>query len=434
MNIRAHAATVLAPILQGEQSLQTTFDSQIERIPDRDRALFHELCYGCLRHYEYLDAIANALLNKPLKAKDSDIYALILLGLYQIHFLRIPDHAALSETVNAAKVIRKLWAKGFINGVLRNYIRNKIQLDTAALKQPEAEHRLPGWLLNRIRVDWPDYWQSIADASHAQAPIYVRINTRRVSLNEARAELDAHNCEPIETRLNKSSLMLKRATNIAQLPGFAAGWLSVQDDAAQLAADLLKTSPGMRVLDACAAPGGKSCHILEREPELEYLHAVELSAERAAKIHTNLSRLRLEAEVIVGDASAPNTWWNGEAYDRILLDAPCSATGVIRRHPDIKLLRRESDLDKLAKTQMALLQTLWPLLKPGGQLLYVTCSILKAENERVVAAFLASHKDAEHEQIDAEWGAKRSIGRQLFPQLGGHDGFYYARLRKTALS
>ena len=431
MNIRAHAARMLAPILRREQSLQSVFDHALTKVPTSERPYFHELCFGCLRQFEFLEAVSSKLLGKKLKNKDQDIYALILLGLYQLRFMRTPDHAVMSETVSAAKALKKMWAKGFINGVLRNYLRKRDELERDL--SPAATNCMPQWLLQNIQNDWPDDWQTICANSRAQAPLFVRINTRRQPLQDAAASLTQVEASPAECKYSHHALRLENTVDIAQLVGFKEGWLSVQDEAAQLAAGLLQLKPNMHVLDACAAPGGKSCHILEVEPNIKRLVALELDESRAVRIHENLTRLKLNADVLIGDGCDPESWWDNTLFDRILLDAPCSATGVIRRHPDIKLLRRESDLAKLTQIQRELLETLWQTLAPGGLLLYATCSILKAENEAVVNAFVDAHDDADLDVIDATWGTQRPAGRQLFPQAGGHDGFYYARIYKTEL-
>ena len=429
MNVRAQASLALKPILSAEASLQSTFDPNIDSISDRDKALFHELCYGVLRQYEWLACISSRLLAKPLRKKDNDVYALILLGLYQLHFLRTPDHAAISETVVATRQIKKQWAKGLVNGVLRQFQRDKEKLVTATNRNNAANHRCPEWLLERLSKDWPNKVHHICLENQEKPPLSLRVNQRRWSREQA-----FHAISPLfpshVSDIAANGIVLSTAADPLQIPGFIEGKLSVQDEAAQLCAELLDLMPGHRVLDACAAPGGKSCHILESCKDLEQLTAVELDRQRAQVIHENLKRLSLSAEVKIADASDTNSWWNGEPFDRILLDAPCSATGVIRRHPDIKLLRQPGDLAKLAAIQSSLLKALWPLLKAGGVFVYATCSLLKEENEDTVNGFLAATDDAEHEEIKSDWGEKRSAGRQLFPRRGGNDGFYYAKLKK----
>ena len=431
MNVRAHAALTLAPVIRGEESLQHSFDAAVMQVEERDRGLFHELVYGVLRHYEWLDARFRVLVSKKLKNKDTDIAMLVLLGIYQLEYMRVPDHAALSETVNAVKVLKKHWAKGLINATLRNFGRKRDELERDLETTLEAKHCLPWWLLSQLKQDWPDTpaWQDIADAIKHKPPVTLRNNALRQSRDELVAVLRSNDIESRACAWSPQGITLESNSDINRVEGLRTGLVSVQDEAAQLAAPLLELSDGMKVLDACAAPGGKTCHILESANNLN-VSAVEFDPERAKQIEANLERQNLNADIHVGDATNLSAWWDGQPFDRILLDAPCSAAGVIRRHPDIKRLRRESDLAKLARTQAELLRALWSTLAPGGILVYATCSILKCENEIVVGEFLAEHSDAEHIDLDVSWGHARPYGRQLMPQINGHDGFYYAKLKK----
>lgn len=429
MNIRAQAALTLAPVVKGEQSLQHSFDDAVNRVDERDKALFHELVYGVLRRYECLDAYFRALVSKKLKTKDTDIAMLILLGIYQLEYMRVPDHAAISETVNAVKALKKHWAKGLVNATLRNFGRKRDELEHALANNQEAKHGLPYWLLSRIKNDWPDTWTEMTETIQHKPPVTLRNNAKQQSRDSLLATLKSNGINGEKTKWSQQGVTLDNNGDITRVEGLATGLVSVQDEAAQLAASLLELSDGMRVLDACAAPGGKTCHILESADNLNVL-ALEFDPERAKQIENNLARLSLHADIHIGDAAERDAWWDGKRFDRILLDAPCSATGVIRRHPDIKRLRRESDLDKLADIQARLIEALWTTLAPGGILIYATCSVLKSENEAIVAEFIAAHEDVEHIDIDASWGQARPFGRQLMPQIGGHDGFYYAKLRK----
>ena len=433
MNVRAAAAIALAPVLKGAHSLQSSFDQGIDRVNPKDKALYHELVMGALRKFETLDHIASALLTKKLKSKDTDIYALILLGIYQLAFMRTPDHAAISETVSAAKALKKLWAKNLINALLRSFQRSQSEYLQQANALPPCRWNMPDWLLDQLQRHWPEEWETISTQSQILPPLCLRINHQKISQLEAQSRLRAEGVENATCTYSSAGLTLQSASDITSLSGFREGWLSVQDEAAQLAAGLLDLAPEQRVLDACAAPGGKTAAILESEHSLTQLIAIELDESRIPRIHENLERLKLNAEVIHANAADLDAWWNGQFFDRILLDAPCSATGVIRRHPDIKLMRRESDLNELVATQMLLMKRLWQTLKPGGIMLYATCSILKTENEEQVAAFVEAHKDAKELPIQADWGSPRPFGRQLFPQEGGHDGFYYAKLIKESL-
>ena len=430
MNTRAAAALALNPVLKQEHSLQSSFDKGIGQVPPKDKGLYHELVLGTLRKYEYLDNIAHRLLSKKLKQKDSDVYALILLGLHQLIFMRVPDHAAISETVTATKTLKKHWAKNLVNAVLRNFQRRSDELIELAKNDLCATWCLPDWLINELETDWRNSFQTTATPMQFEPPLTARVNTSRISISDAMNEICDSGLKVSKCPHSTTGMQIEGVSNVQTIPGFNEGWLSIQDEAAQLAAELMELSPMQHVLDACAAPGGKTAALLEAEPELTELIAIELEEGRIPRIHDSLERLRLKAKVICADASNIKNWWNGKLFDRILLDAPCSATGVIRRHPDIKLLRRKDDLASLAATQKLLLNTLWKTLKPGGILLYATCSVLKKENELQLSEFLKSHEDAREVVIDAEWGVKRPVGRQLFPQMNGHDGFYYAKLMK----
>ncbi len=430
MNIRAHAARTLAPVLRQGKSLTPLFDDAIGKLEVKDRALFQQLCFGCLRQFHQLQSISRELLDKPLRAKDSDVNALLMLGLYQLIHMRTPDHAAISETVNATRSLKKPWASRLLNAALRNFVRQREPIEQALSGEQSYRYSHPQWLIDALKQAWPKQYQSILHANNQQAPVCLRINTTLCSREQAQSEL------PLKTKplqYSSQGLRLLQSSEITSLPGFTQGHFSVQDEAAQLAAGLLQLKPAQRVLDACAAPGGKSCHILEFEPKIAELVCIEQEKERIPRIRENILRLRLEAPHTLLQASAQNLadWWDKKPFDRILLDAPCSATGVIRRHPDIKLLRQPDDLAKLCALQGHILKTLWQTLAPGGMLVYATCSVLPQENEHIIHAFLQQHSDAVHLAVDAEWGEARPFGRQLFPQPEGHDGFYYACLQKA---
>jgi 16S rRNA (cytosine967-C5)-methyltransferase len=398
---------------------------------ERDRALAQELSYGTLRCYPRLQALLDHLITKPLKAKDRDVTALLLIGCYQLLYLRVADHAAVNETAGAAKQLGKRWAVGLVNGVLRRLQREQEGLLAQLESEEEARYAMPAWLLREIRERWPESWQNRVAALNARPPMTLRVNLAR-STREAYLKLLAEaGIDATANAVAESAIDLDRPVEVESLPGFASGGVSVQDGAAQLAAELLDPAPGQLVLDACAAPGGKSCHLLEREPRL-HLTAMDIDNDRLQRVAENLARLGLQAELVEGDAAEPKEQeWARRRYDRILLDVPCSATGVIRRHPDIKLLRRESDIAVLASQQRRMLKAGWQLLKPGGVLLYATCSLLPAENERQLSWFLVEQPDAQELPIEASWGEARSIGRQIAPGEAGLDGFFYARLRKA---
>lgn len=429
MSTRAQAARALAPVIQQKASLSATFDPIAAKIAAKERPLLKELCFGVARHFFSLQQLSKKLLSKPLKDKDSDVHALILLGLYQLRNMRTPDHAAISETVNAARNLKKPWAAKVINGVLRNYLRqqDKLQQQLIGFAPSQTEH--PQWLLDSIKQAWPEHWRAVIDANNTPGPLTLRVNRRKCTRDDLMATLKDSGHASVAAPFSDAAIRLEQSQDITLLPGFAAGHFSVQDEAPQLSADLLDLPEGGRVLDACCAPGGKTCHILEHSPNAQVV-AVELEETRMLRVRENLQRLGLSAELHVADACATETWWDGKLFDRILLDAPCSATGVIRRHPDIKLLRRAEDIEALASLQQQLLSALWPLLAPGGLMIYATCSILPQENQENVAKFVEAQPDALHLPIDSAWGIACTFGRQLLPTQGGHDGFYYARLQK----
>ena len=430
MKVRALAAQTLDQILSEGRSLSSALPPALAQIAPQNRSLLQELCYGACRWQPQLQAVLNRLLQRPLPVSERPVPALLLIGLYQLWHLRIPDHAAVAETVAAVRVLRKPRLAGLVNAGLRNALRRRAELTTFIATDPEAKTAHPRWLLNRLQQDWPDDWPAIIAANNARPPFTLRVNRLQSEQDDYRQRLAALGKTSERSALSQTALTLADPVEPATLPGFAEGWVSVQDAAAQLAAPLLEVQPGMRVLDACAAPGGKTGHLLESVPDID-LTALDQDANRLARVRDNLQRLRLTARLIVGDARCPDDWWDGVPYDRILLDAPCSGTGVIRCHPDIKLLRRTGDLAALAGQQRALLESLWPLLKPGGRLLYATCSVLQQENAAVIAHCLATHADAGEPPIAADWGRALAHGRQLLPGEYGADGFYYAVLSKA---
>jgi 16S rRNA (cytosine967-C5)-methyltransferase len=434
MNARATAARIVQAVLDRGRSL----DAALADFPKRD-ALVQELAYGVARYAETLNAIAARLLDRPIKDADRDLHALILVGLYQLFFQRIAPHAAVDETVKATKAIGKPWASGLVNAVLRAALRTQSTIRADVERDPRLRFSLPAWLLDRLRTDWPADWEAIAHASLARPPMSLRVNARRMTREAYLAALADAGMAAAPIPETEQGITLAAPCPVAMLPGFADGWVSVQDGAAQLAAPLLDIPAGARVLDAAAAPGGKACHILERHPDCT-LVAVDVDEGRLTRVQENLSRLHLSATLVQGDATRPASWWDGRHFDRVLLDAPCSGTGVIRRHPDIKIHRRASDIAALALTQGEMLDGLWPLLAPGGKLLYVTCSILPAENDAVVGAFLARTPDARSSGPLLPWAHGRECGAQILPgERGpgntgpaeqGMDGFYFSLLEK----
>ncbi len=428
LDVRAAAASVIGDVLGGS-SLQQALPGRLSRVVERDRGLLQQLCYGTLRDSPRLLAVLAQLLEKPLRDKDQDLQGLLLCGLYQLDSTRVPDHAAVAATVGAARALKKNWATGMANAVLRRYLREREQL--AETLDPAAAASHPPWLFQKILQQWPAAAIEVIAANNQQPPMTLRVNNRRRVRPDYLTTLQNQGFAAADGKLSPHAIQLANPTEVQMLPGFTAGEVSVQDEAAQLAAVLLQAGVGERVLDACAAPGGKACHILELQPHLGELVAMDIDALRLQKVAENLQRLDLAATLLVGDAAHPAAQLRPGSFDRILADVPCSASGVIRRHPDIKLLRRESDIAQLAQRQQNILKGVWPLLKPGGTLLYVTCSILDEENSQVVQRFLAAHSDAELFLANMPWGQATPCGRQLLPSPGGPDGLFYSRLRKA---
>lgn len=427
--VRAAAARVVAAVAGGE-SLDAALPRAAAPVIARDRALLAELCYGTLRWFPRLAAILDRLLARPLKARDADLRALLATALYQLEYTRIPPHAVVHETVAACRTLAKPWATGLVNGLLRNAQRRRSELDAALAADPAYRTGHPPWLVRLLAADWPREAEAVMAANNARAPMTLRVNLRRTDRAAYLELLAAAGIEARPATHSAAGILLGSPRAVTELPGFAAGLVSVQDEAAQLCAPLLAPAPGQRILDACCAPGGKTGHLLELAPDAAQLVAIDSSAERLALVADNLGRLGLRARLLAADAGAPETWWDGTPFDRILLDAPCSATGVLRRHPDIKLLRRAGDIAKLAAAQRRLLLALWELLAPGGLLLYATCSVLRAENDAVVATLTAARADARPLPLPHTPGATTAAGRQWLPGKDDNDGFYYALLEK----
>ena len=428
---RLAAGQAISQVLRSDRNLPDALEGPLGRVPDdRDRALAQAMAYGVMRWYWRLDWLLTQLLKAPLKPRDVDIQASLMLGLYQLMEMRIPDHAAVSESVKLASQLKKIWAKSLVNGVLRNFQRQREMLLNGMELDPVARSAHPSWLLHLLQQDWPQDWESITAANNTNPPMTLRVNSAQHSRSAYQDLLmeSGISCEP--ARHTEYGLTLAQPVGVEQLPGFSRGAVSVQD-AAQLAAQVLDAQPGERVLDACAAPGGKTAHIMERQPALKELLALDISDERLQRLTENLSRLQVSATTCAGDAVQPTLWWDGQPFDRILLDAPCSASGVIRRHPDIKLLRRAEDLSQLTQTQAQILSALWPLLKPRGMLLYATCSVLQQENSQQIQRFLAKHANARLTPIKADWGHDQKTGRQILPGEDGMDGFFYACIHKA---
>ncbi|WP_327439283.1 16S rRNA (cytosine(967)-C(5))-methyltransferase RsmB [Pseudomonas donghuensis] len=432
MNPRLAAARALAAVLSGKASLNSSLPSQLDKVEVRDRGLTQDLAFGTARWQPRLSALAERLLQKPFKAADADVEALLLVGLYQLLYTRIPAHAAIGETVGCAEKLKKPWAKGLLNAVLRRAQRESSEIFAELERDPVVRTAHPRWLQKSLKAFWPEHWEAICAANNAHPPMILRVNRRHHSRDAYLQLLREAGLEAAPCQFSGDGILLAEACDVRGLPGFDQGWISVQDEAAQLAADLLDLAPGQRVLDACCAPGGKTCHLLEAQAGLDAVVAIDLEAKRLTRVRENLDRLGLDAQLIACDARDTASWWDGKGFQRILLDAPCSATGVIRRHPDIKLTRQADDIAALASLQGELLDTLWPTLEVGGILLYATCSTLPTENTEVIEAFLARTPGARELDLATQAGIRQPHGRQLLAQEGGHDGFYYAKLIKIA--
>lgn len=426
---RVAAVRVLQQVIEGQQSLTTALPAVLVQLQPEQRGLVQELCYGTLRWYLQLETLLSQLLQKPLKRKDHDLQLLMLVGIYQLQHMEIPDYAVLSETVQGAMALRKQWAKGLVNGVLRGFQRDQQKLQDTLQYDPVALYAHPQWLINRLQLGWPEQWQQLLEANNQRPPLTLRTNSSYQSREALAQQLDERGLGYQLSPHAIDAITLDHPVAVEQIPTFMEGGASVQDGAAQLAARLLAPHNGERLLDACAAPGGKSCHLLELAPEAQ-LTALDSDPKRLQRVEENLQRLGLRATVIAGDASKPDAWWDGELFDAILLDAPCSATGVIRRHPDIKQLRRPDDIEPLVTLQQQILLALWPLLRPGGRLLYATCSMLPVENRDQIERFCAAHPDATPQPIEGEWGIPSGHGRQCLTGRDGLDGFFYALLVK----
>ncbi len=437
---RATATRIIAQVIFNRHSLDRTYSQIINNLPttgsEPDRRLIQELAYGTVRWWTTLESITSNLLEQPLKRKNQDLAALIALGLYQLIHTDIPHHAAVSETVGAAPLIGKQWARGLVNAVLRRFIKERSSLDKIE-RSLSVKTAHPEWLITALNQAWPQYWRAIIDANNCRPLLTLRVNTQKTSREEYLCTLSSSSIQAVAITDCPSAIQLVSRHPVTSLPGFIEGVVSVQDCSAQLASLALSARPGMRVLDACAAPGGKTTHLLELCPELDELVALDIDPKRAGRIDENLKRLGLDAKVVIGDGIDTDKWWDGRLFDRILIDAPCSGTGVIAKHPDIRHLRRPSDISQLAAKQRLLLNALWPLLTENGYLLYTTCSVLPQENTLQIESFLNEHPDATHrlpntdlQSGDRSIGLVQPYGYQRLQGVHHGDGFFYAGLAK----
>lgn len=429
---RAKVADALVRIVSGQSTLDAVL-SEIRAAEAAPSAAFIQEClYGVCRRYYSLGALLDRCLDKPLRGRDLPLRMLLLAGLNEATRMSTPAYALVDEAVNACEDLGRPWARALVNAVLRKALRER-DATQANEAGSEASWDHPAWLIEAVRADWPDHWQAILEAGNARAPMTLRVNLQRVARAQYLAQLTDAGHAAQATTHSPAGLILTQPCPVSALPGFAEGSCSVQDEAAQLAASLLDCAPGNRVLDACAAPGGKSAHLLEQTPGIDLL-ALDSSERRLRDCNATLARLGLVCRTVQADARcfAPVDNSGTPTFDRILLDAPCSATGVIRRHPDIKLRRAATDVQAATVTQRELLDNLWRHLAPGGMLLYATCSVLRAENDEVIAHFCSATQDVRHVPLTADWGVATRFGRQTLPGESDMDGFYYALLEKRA--
>lgn len=432
---RSIALMMLQKVIEQGQSFSSV-RRYADALESRDRSLVMEMANGVLRWRWKLEFLLGKLMKKPLRAKDGDVRLVLLLALYELLEMASADYAVVNEAVQWSKTAGKPWASGLINAVLRACIRDSERLLQEVDQDEVATFSYPEWLIQHFKNDWPEQWQSLLIAGNTRPPTWLRVNTLQIDVNDYRKSIDAVTHTGVHPYAMQA-LKLERSVHVPLLPGFDQGQFSVQDAGAQLTARLLDVRPGQSVLDLCAAPGGKACHLLEQTPGIRTLVAVDLVEERISKVRENLERLKLDQtgadiRLVTGDVREADQWWEGQYFERILVDAPCSATGVIRRHPDIKSLRREEDIAPLAEIQQQILQQAVEMLAPGGLLLYVTCSVLRDENENQVEKLLSSRNDIYEQVIDDNWGVACKVGRQLLPGEDDADGFYYALLCKTS--
>lgn len=426
-NLRAIAATLCHQVVEQGRSLADVLPEQQARLAERDRPLLQELCFGLLRTLPLLDWVVEQLMARPFGGKQRPLHYLLLVGIYQLFFTRIPAHAALAETVQGAVVLKRPQLKAVINGVLRQVQRQQDLLLERA-NNHVCRYWHPQWLLEKLQQDYPMQWQQIVEANNQAAPMWLRVNSKQTTTSNYQQQLQQNGLDATTDANEPQALCLTKPCPVQQLPNFASGAVSVQDLSAQRCARLLDAQAGETILDLCAAPGGKTCHIAELTTNAK-IWAVDLEEKRLLRLKENLQRLKLHANIVVGDACHPEQWCpTGQQFDRIVVDAPCSATGVIRRHPDIKWLRRATDIDQLVALQQRILCAIWPYLKVNGTLLYATCSILAEENEQQIAHFLAIQPDAQCVPLSSP----SALGWQIFPQPQGGDGFYYAKLIKQS--
>lgn len=439
--VRARAAKTIAAVIGGAALDRHLVQNKLG-LSEVDQGFLSALCYGTLRRLPRHNAVLGKLLRNPKKPINPTMRALLVLGLEQLIATRVPEHAALDATVAASRLVNQSKGAGFLNAVLRRFQRERDDIEASLKNDEPFKWSHPQWLIDKFRGDWPDDWQSILEANNAQPPMSLRINSLRTTREDYAKMLHAEGLQTAAFSSVATAITLEKPCQVDQLPHFADGWVSVQDAGAQCAADFMdlvgnqktgtdESSVTLRVLDACAAPGGKTFHMMERRADI-LMTALDISGDRLARVEENANRLGHKPTLVVGSAIDPEDWWDGQAYDRILIDAPCSGSGVMRRHPDIKTLRRPKDAKTFPTFQKEMLNRLWPLLAPGGRMIYATCSVFPQENERLIAAWLPSVKDAQSVPLKCSLSNAKSLnyGVQILPSATGSDGFYYAAIVK----
>jgi len=426
---RALAASAISSVVTEGKSFSEDLSGPNFNNP-QDLSFYRQICYGTLRHFYILNYYISLLLDSPIKKKDYDVHALLLIGIYQIEFMRTPNHASISETVNAAKHLGKPWSCSLINAVLRNFIRKNNNNFWVKKTEEWVINNHPKWLFEKLKSNWPNCWERLLKYNNSPPPMTLRVNLKKITRGNYQKLLNKLKIENDIDALAPAGIQLKKPIDVFSLPKFKNGFVSVQDSGAQLAANLINATPGMKILDACSAPGGKLAHLGETY-EINKLLAIDKNEYRLKKVNENLVRLNIEAKLVCVDANKIKSWWDGIPFDRILLDAPCSGSGIISHHPDIKLLRTQGDIKNFALQQMQLLQSLWHTLALRGELIYCTCSIFPEETHQIVAEFLNCTSTAKISKIEASWGVEQPFGRQLLPNPNKNGGFFYARLSKT---
>jgi len=423
-NLRSMAASAIEKVVEQGQSLSNILPPLQQKVSGKDKALLQELCFGVLRTLPQQEWLISKLMSRPMTGKQRTIHYLIMVGFYQLLHTRIPPHASLAETVEGAVVIKRPQLKGLINGVLRQFQRQQEEL-LAEFADSDKRFLHPEWLLKRLQKAYPSKWEAIVEANNQRPPMWLRVNRNHHTRDEWLALLETAEMNGFTHDAYPDAIRLASPAPVQALPGFEQGWVTVQDASAQGCMTYLEPQNGDRILDLCAAPGGKTTHILEVAPKASVM-AVDIDEQRLSRVYDNLKRLGMKAEVKQGDGRTPAQWCGDEQFDRILVDAPCSATGVIRRHPDIKWLRRDRDINELAQLQSEILDAVWPHLKPGGTLVYATCSVLPEENSQQIAAFLKRTSNATLRTT----GTPEKPGVQNLPGAEDGDGFFYAKLIK----